>query len=387
MQRAFKIIDRDGSGILNVQDIRGRYNAKNHPDVKAGKKTEQEVLLEFLDTFEEHHNANAKFPGDGNVTPAEFEEYYSNISASVENDEYFELMMSNAWKMDVGDYQGSRTFAKGWSNTQGASAASPAEFAKTRSPTKGTITGIGRHVQPAATGAFPGAAVSDAPAGSRDVPSLLARFRKSLTGRGSSGIIGLARQFKIMDDNRSMTLDWNEFVKACHDYRVTLPDADLKTLFNAFDANHDNNVSYDEFLRNVRGPMSASREKITKEAFSKIDRTGDGTIDINDIKGQYNARNHPEVRAGRKSEDEILSEFLMTFETHHFTRSGTGKDSRVTWEEFKEYYENVGASVDDDRYFELMMVNAWKLRGTDKPVAAAWSNTRGSAGGAAPQVN
>ena len=321
------------------------------------------------------------------MTVEEFEEYYANISASCENDEYFELMMSNAWKMDVGDYQGSRTYAKGWSNTQCASAASPADYAKGRSPAKGAITGIGRHPQPAASGAFPGAAVDTAMAGQRDVPSLLARFRKSLSGRGSSGILGLARQFKIMDDNRSMSLDWNEFVKACHDYRVTLPDADLKTLFNAFDVSHDGSVSYDEFLRAVRGPLSAQREKIVREAFSKIDRTGDGVLDINDIKGSYNARNHPEVRAGRKSEDEILSEFLMTFETHHFVRTGGGKDSRVTWDEFKEYYENVGASVDDDRYFELMMINAWKLRGTDKPVKAAWSNTRGAAGGAAPPVN
>ncbi len=34
--------------ILNI----GVYNAKLHPDVKAGKKTEDEILGEFLDTFE-----------------------------------------------------------------------------------------------------------------------------------------------------------------------------------------------------------------------------------------------------------------------------------------------------------------------------------------------
>ena len=96
-----------------------------------------------------------------------------------------------------------------------------------------------------------------------------------------------------MDDNHSLTLDWNEFIKACHDFRVTLPDADLKTLFGAFDINKDGSVSYDEFLRAVRGPMSPMREKIVREAFSKLDRTGDGQVDINDIKGVYNARNHP----------------------------------------------------------------------------------------------
>ena len=37
-----------------MNDIRGVYNAKNHPDVKSGKKTEDDILGEFLDTFEIH---------------------------------------------------------------------------------------------------------------------------------------------------------------------------------------------------------------------------------------------------------------------------------------------------------------------------------------------
>lgn len=45
-------MDKDGNGILDINDIKGVYNAKMHPDVKAGKKTEDEILGEFLDTFE-----------------------------------------------------------------------------------------------------------------------------------------------------------------------------------------------------------------------------------------------------------------------------------------------------------------------------------------------
>ena len=39
----------------------GIYSAKMHPDVRAGKKTEDEVLGEFLDTFEVHHATHVKF--------------------------------------------------------------------------------------------------------------------------------------------------------------------------------------------------------------------------------------------------------------------------------------------------------------------------------------
>ena len=38
--KAFKVMDKDGSGILDISDIRGTYSAKKHPEVIAGKKTE-----------------------------------------------------------------------------------------------------------------------------------------------------------------------------------------------------------------------------------------------------------------------------------------------------------------------------------------------------------
>lgn len=54
--QAFNAIDKDQSGLLDIEDIRGVYSAKLHPDVKSGRKTEDEVLLDFLETFETHHN-------------------------------------------------------------------------------------------------------------------------------------------------------------------------------------------------------------------------------------------------------------------------------------------------------------------------------------------
>jgi len=54
-------MDKNGNGEIELEDIQGTYNARFHPDVKAGKKTEDEVLMEFLETFETHHNFLVKF--------------------------------------------------------------------------------------------------------------------------------------------------------------------------------------------------------------------------------------------------------------------------------------------------------------------------------------
>jgi lysine/ornithine N-monooxygenase len=59
------------------------------------------------------------------VTRDEFTEYYKFISASVDNDQYFELMMNNAWRMNEGANKNWNT--KGWSNKDEQPTSSPSK--------------------------------------------------------------------------------------------------------------------------------------------------------------------------------------------------------------------------------------------------------------------
>ena len=109
------MIDRDGSGYLDPNDIRNTYNASKHPDVLEGKKTEEQVLVEFLETFETHLNMREGRASDGKVSLEEFVEYYKNISSSIDNDDYFTLMMNNSWNLR-GDASPYKKYEKGWAN-------------------------------------------------------------------------------------------------------------------------------------------------------------------------------------------------------------------------------------------------------------------------------
>lgn len=151
-----------------------------------------------------------------------------------------------------------------------------------------------------------------------------------------------------MDDNNSGTIDIAEFKKAMRDFKVDLTEQEIKSVFSTFDRDCSGEIDYDEFVRGVRGPMNTFRKNIVMAAFKKIDKDGSGILDLNDIKGVYNARNHPEVKSGKKTEDEILGEFLETFEAHHSMNGGGIRDRSVTPEEFQEYYNNVSASIDND---------------------------------------
>ena len=386
--QAFNKLDIDGNGHIDYNDVKQVYNAKGHPDVRSGKKTEEEILGEFLETFEMHHNINGG--NDRVVTKEEFNEYYNNVSASVDNDQYFELMMNNAWKLTEAP---AFTRNKAWTNK------GDVEPAAGRQPQRGgrveeakeapaaaarpTMAKTGptklRSAAPPRAGA--GAAAEErtsapaaAPLRGGNVEAILEKFRSKLAARGTRGILGLARQFKIMDDDNSKNLSADEFRKACKDYRIELSDSEIDQLYRAFDRDRSGTVDYDELLRGVRGPMNSFRRNLVTKAWNKLNRDGNDVINIEDIRGVYDPRNHPDVRSGKKTQEEVLNEFLETFELHHNISDRAGMDHNVTREEFDEYYNNVSASVDDDRYFDLMITNAWKLNGPDVK-REAWSNS------------
>ena len=191
-------------------------------------------------------------------------------------------------------------------------------------------------------------------------------LKNKLATRGARGIIGLQRQFKIMDDDNSKSLDKSEFNKAMQDFALGFTPRQCGDLFDYFDVDNGGTISYDEFLRAVRGPMNMARKKIVAQAFKKLDKDGNGWIDINDVRGVYNAKKHPDVIAGKKSEDDILKEFLQTFEMAHSMRNNEAPNYVVTKEEFEEYYNNVSCSIDDDMYFLQMMNSAWKMDEKEK---------------------
>ena len=100
VDRAFALMDKHKSGTIDINDLYGVYDASRHPDVLNGKRREREILTEFFETFEQAHCVHNKQKTDSAVTKAEFNEYYTNVSSSVDSDEHFEAIMASAWNLD-----------------------------------------------------------------------------------------------------------------------------------------------------------------------------------------------------------------------------------------------------------------------------------------------
>lgn len=115
-------------------------------------------------------------------------------------------------------------------------------------------------------------------------------------------------------------------------------------------------MSYDEFFTAIRGKLSPSRRKAIIDAYNNIaDRCG-GRFTVSYAKKIYNASKHLDVIHGKRTEDNVLVEFIETFDAHH---NLGGEDSYVSVEEWEDYYHSISTVEDNDQYFINNLNNVW----------------------------
>ena len=95
VRKAFDLLDKTSDEEITVEDLVGAYDTSQHPEVIQGGMTEEQVLGQFLELWDKSR--------DGIVTWTEFLDYYKDISVGIDRDDYFELMMRNAWHISGGE--------------------------------------------------------------------------------------------------------------------------------------------------------------------------------------------------------------------------------------------------------------------------------------------
>ena len=89
---AYAKLDKNKDGRVTLDDIAATYSASLHPDVLSGKKKPEDIYREFM----KHWDTQV---ADGIVTLDEFTDYYYDLSTLIDSDEYFVVMVKNAWKL------------------------------------------------------------------------------------------------------------------------------------------------------------------------------------------------------------------------------------------------------------------------------------------------
>mmetsp|Transcript_42301 Transcript_42301/g.30511 ORF Transcript_42301/g.30511 Transcript_42301/m.30511 type:complete len:96 (-) Transcript_42301:606-893(-) len=90
-----------------------------------------------------------------------------------------------------------------------------------------------------------------------------------------------------MDNNGNKKLDIEEFTEALAAYGIFPKKVDIQALMKFYDIDGDGNITYEEFLRGLREPLTERRLNMVKKAFALMDRDGSGILGVKDIAHLY----------------------------------------------------------------------------------------------------
>lgn len=123
-----------------------------------------------------------------------------------------------------------------------------------------------------------------------------------------------------------------------------------------YDIDKDGNISYEEFLRGLRDELSERKKLMVEKAFNILDKDGSGEITVKDVINIYDVSQNKEFQEGKKSREEVIAEFLDSFDG-----AKGNNDGIITKEEFLDYYSDLAISCPTEEYFVRMMEQTWGI--------------------------
>ena len=140
--------------------------------------------------------------------------------------------------------------------------------------------------------------------------------KTALTKGGINTVLALGRLFLRADKNKSGTLSKDELGDCLARIGAKLSGRNLDKLFKLFDTDNTGSISHNEFTRTLVGEMNEFRAGLVTKVFELIDKDHSGLIEVDDLVGVYSASKHPDVIAKKKSEKQILAQFLDMIEMY-----------------------------------------------------------------------
>lgn len=96
LKKIFTCLDVTGQGVVAVNSLDKYFNGSEHPLVSVGGATEQEALDHIKKCFVSRSNARRTITM---INLSSFIEYYSDLSAVIEDDDYFENIVKSNWSI------------------------------------------------------------------------------------------------------------------------------------------------------------------------------------------------------------------------------------------------------------------------------------------------
>ena len=356
LEKIFEHLDFEGKQALDINELISLY--------KKPEPSEPNPVPDLLDTFVIFHNI---IRGTRNplVNLDDFIEYYNYINFLIpetKNDQLFLDFTSEGWRLNDKSLDERKNLANnklGGLGKQKNREAKEKLIGSSKTPFGTNKDKINYNLnEEEATYQY----------NINKIEDLVAHLRSNLIQRGPRGLMSIKRTFMLIDENGDKKISFKEFEKMFKRYRFILSQEEINNLFNYFDKDSSGFIDYSEFVNGIVGELNQFRKDVLKQVFEKLDKDETGFITVGQLRNEYNPKGHPLVRQGKRSEDEILGDFIDILEYHFSLLNDKNEENidaneiKIDFDEFCDFYKTISVCIEEDKYFEIMVMSEWGIK-------------------------
>ena len=193
--------------------------------------------------------------------------------------------------------------------------------------------------------------------------NLIESLRNAIICRGPKSIFTFQRMLTIFDRNHTGEISLEDFINIFQAYNLSFSDQEIQNIFNQFQPNQSGLINYASLINNLIGNINEKRISLIKNVFNNFNMNEKNEVSLKEIKQKYNPGGHPDVVNGRKNVNEAYGEFLDMLEIYreYIDNLKGGYSQSINFEDFKQFYAEIGMTIKDDYNFENMMNNCWNI--------------------------
>jgi hypothetical protein len=345
-------INPNRTGAVPLFEVKSKFNPKGHPDVIKGTRTEDDVLLDFLETFDSFFNFLAETPKQEAITLKDFRNYYSYISFLFENDKEFKAQLEGPWTPST-SFTETKTAEKCEAKAVAYLGLDKPSYKKGLSNKSSEVNMLYACAKEEKQRKEQEKLQSTMQKGE----SVISSIRKTLVDRGTKGLLSLlaiTKELKDLDTEKSGYVLAEDFVNVLKQYQVTLDESSKKLIFNAYDEYNDGLINSNNFLAALIGSLPPPRKALVDELFKNL---GDKEVlDKDHIVDCYNPVNHPLVRGKRLSRDDAILDFQAALNRY---LEVTGGKKALNQLQFEDFFRFVSAACEREEDFEVIVRMCW----------------------------
>ena len=173
--------------------------------------------------------------------------------------------------------------------------------------------------------------------------------------RGDEAVRIAAAELRKVCDQSTGALDRGALAAGLQATGITVNMAQLQNVMTVFDTGNTGAIFVEDLLGSLRGVMSERRKALVGMTWQQLDLNNEGVISVATMLAKYDVSMRDDIVEGRTTREQAVGDFLRSW--------GKTEEDRVAWEEFYEYYADMGAFVDSDDQFDGLVRRCWRLPG------------------------